>query len=255
MKAGKSMVLVGGIGMILVLLAFRLNAVEKIKQLTQPEQHKTTTAKNAGPDAAIKPQTPKADTPQATKAQPETQKTPKPATAKQNANAPAKATTAHQADNTSKGETVAQATADEKQSTPAKEPKAQTTPPAVPEQAAPEQVAPEQAAPEQPLGAGDPFSYATACTGDFSPLSGNKHVGTISVKGIIHIESEEPKAILHIKDTDRVHYVSKNSVVRVSTIGKKGATPSEAYIVVQDIRNDEVELIQMERPDKIIIIR
>lgn len=108
---------------------------------------------------------------------------------------------------------------------------------------------------EQKLGLGDPFVYAATSSGDYTPLTGNKQVGTISVKGIIRMDGQEPKAILHLKDSDRVHYVSKNSVVRVSTKVKKGGTPTDAYIVVKDIRNDEVELIQLERPDKVIIIR
>lgn len=113
----------------------------------------------------------------------------------------------------------------------------------------------EISAEEEALGVGDPFAYASSGSGDYTPLSGNKHVGTITVKGIIRMEGEEPKAILYVKDSDRVHYVSKNSVVRVSSKNKNGNSPTEAYIVVKDIRNDEVELIQLERPDKVIIIR
>lgn len=105
------------------------------------------------------------------------------------------------------------------------------------------------------LGSGDPFAYSPAGNGDYTPLSGNKNVGVITVKGIIHIEGEAPRAILHLLDTDRVHYVSKNSVVRVNSKNKTASSPAEAYIVVKDIRNDEVELIQLERPDKVIIIR
>lgn len=110
-------------------------------------------------------------------------------------------------------------------------------------------------APEQDLGLGDPFSYASSTTGDYTPLSGNRSVGSITVKGIICMAGEEPKAILHLKESDRVHYVTRNSVVRVSTGKKKGTTPSEAYIVVKEIRDDEVELIQLERPDRVIIVR
>lgn len=111
-------------------------------------------------------------------------------------------------------------------------------------------------APEQDLGLGDPFSYASSsATGDYTPLSGNRSVGSITVKGIICMAGEEPKAILHLKESDRVHYVTRNSVVRVSTGKKKGTTPSEAYIVVKEIRDDEVELIQLERPDRVIIVR
>ena len=105
------------------------------------------------------------------------------------------------------------------------------------------------------LGLGDPFVYAGTGNGEFSPFSGNRHVGFIAVRGIIHIEGEEPKAILHLKESDRVHYVSKGSVVRVNSRDGKSTSPAEAYIVVKDIRDDEVELIQLERPDKVIIIR
>lgn len=104
-------------------------------------------------------------------------------------------------------------------------------------------------------GAGDPFSYAGSSSGDYTPLSGHRSVGIITVKGIICMAGEEPRAILHLKDSGRVHYVSKNSVVRVSAGERKTTGPSEAYIVVKEIRNDEVELIQLERPDKVIIIR
>lgn len=102
---------------------------------------------------------------------------------------------------------------------------------------------------------GDPFSYTTGRDGEYTPLTNSKQVGLISVKGIIEVEGKKPIAILHLKDTERNYYVSKGDVIRITTKASNSDAPVEVYIVIKNIGNEEVELVQQERPDKVIIIR
>lgn len=106
-----------------------------------------------------------------------------------------------------------------------------------------------------PLGSGDPFSYSISGADDFSPLNSGVQVGQISIKGIIQYENQEPIALLQLNDTGRSYYVKKGNVIRIHTKSKSGNLVTEAYIVVRNIRDDEVELIQQERPDKVIFVR
>ena len=105
------------------------------------------------------------------------------------------------------------------------------------------------------LGIGDPFNYSVSGLGEFSPSSAGKPVGMISIKGIIRIKGQEPLAILHLKNSNRSYYVKRGNVIRINTQAKTGNLVKEAYIVVKEVRDDEVELVQQERPDKVIIIR
>lgn len=105
------------------------------------------------------------------------------------------------------------------------------------------------------IGSGDPFNYSANSAGDFTSMTGGKKVNNISIKGIIQMEGKDPIAILHIEDKDETHYVSKGDVIRINTESKNSALITESYIVVKDVRQNEVELIQQERPDKVIIIR
>ncbi len=105
------------------------------------------------------------------------------------------------------------------------------------------------------LGEGNPFNYGSAGGNGYSPMMGSQQVGQIVIKGIISIKGKNPIAILHLNDTDKVYYVSKGDVIRINTQSQTGTLVTESYIVVQDIRADEVELIQQERPDKVIILR
>ncbi len=107
----------------------------------------------------------------------------------------------------------------------------------------------------QELALGDPFVYSSGKEGEYTPLTNSKPVGLISVKGIIEVEGKPPIAILHLKDTERTYYVSKNDVIRISTKASNSDAPLEVYIVVKNIAKEEVELVQQERPDKVIIIR
>ncbi|MFA6814760.1 MAG: hypothetical protein WCS73_00500 [Lentisphaeria bacterium] len=109
--------------------------------------------------------------------------------------------------------------------------------------------------PVDPLGCGDPFRFLASDAGDFSPLSNEKSVGNITVKGMIRIKDQEPMVILQIDNTGKNYYVKTGNVIRVHEKSKTGSVVSESYIVVKSIRNDEVELIQQERPDKVIIVR
>ncbi len=113
----------------------------------------------------------------------------------------------------------------------------------------------EASAKPDPLGLGDPFSYSAIDADDFSPFGGNRQVGEISIKGIIHIQGEDPVTIVQLNDTGRSYYVKTGNVIRINTPSKTGNLVNEAYIIVKDVRDDEVELIQQERPDKVIIVR
>lgn len=105
-------------------------------------------------------------------------------------------------------------------------------------------------------GLGDPFSYSAQNSDDSYPMLGEKKLGTISVKGIVRLKGEEPVAILHLNDTGRDYYVSRGDVIRITESAGNGKAPlTEAYVVIKDVRDEEVELIQQERPDKVIIIR
>jgi hypothetical protein len=117
---------------------------------------------------------------------------------------------------------------------------------------------PDSSKKEQPIpGIGDPFSYAAQNADENYPMSGGeKKLGSISVKGIVRLKGTAPVAILHLKDTGRNYYVSRGDVIRITENGGKSAAPlTEAYVVIKDVRDEEVELVQQERPDKVIIVR
>ncbi len=113
----------------------------------------------------------------------------------------------------------------------------------------------DKSAKHEKLGIGDPFNYSVSGIGEFSPGSGGKPVGIITVKGIIRLKGQEPMAILHIKDSERSYYVKRGNVIRINAQAKTGNLIKEAYIIVKEVRDDEVEVVQQERPDKVIIIR
>lgn len=124
-----------------------------------------------------------------------------------------------------------------------------------------EEVALEPPPPSQPtppksmLGKGDPFSYASGHDEDFGQSIRNISLGEIEIKGIIRLEKDTPIAILHVKNEDRLYYVKKGSVIRIHRPSKTNTYNSESYIAVKNIRDDEVELILQDRPDRLIIVR
>ncbi len=105
------------------------------------------------------------------------------------------------------------------------------------------------------LGAGDPFRYSVSGTDDYTPTSSNRFVSGILIKGIIRMAGEAPPlALLYLSEGNRNFYVRKGDVIRVPT-PKNGSAVTETYLQVKDIRDDEVEVIQKERPDRVIIVR
>lgn len=133
---------------------------------------------------------------------------------------------------------------------------------AKPEAAKPEATKPEVAVPApeprreplEELGAGDPFRYSVSGTDDYTPASNQRVVSGIVVKGIVRLSGQEPVALLLLSDLNRSFYVRKGSVIRASS-PKNGSVATETYLQVKDIRDDEVEVIQKERPDRVIIVR
>lgn len=105
------------------------------------------------------------------------------------------------------------------------------------------------------IGLGNPFSYSSSGAGDYRSLSKERPIGQISVKGIIRMSGDEPIAILYSQESNRSYYIKKSDVIRVSSKASSGSLCTEVYLVVKDVRDNEVELIQQERPDKVIIIR
>ena len=69
------------------------------------------------------------------------------------------------------------------------------------------------------------------------------------------MSGDEPIAILYSQESNRSYYIKKSDVIRVSSKASSGSLCTEVYLVVKDVRDNEVELIQQERPDKVIIIR
>lgn len=109
--------------------------------------------------------------------------------------------------------------------------------------------------PAEDIGKGDPFHYAMAGTDDYLPTQNSKQVPRIIIRGIIRTEDREPLAVLQLSDTNENFYVRKGNVIRVNHPQKGNAGMNEVYLQVKSIRDDEVEIIQQERPDRVIIVR
>ena len=105
------------------------------------------------------------------------------------------------------------------------------------------------------LGLGDPFQYAHAGWESYMPAQNSQSASGVVVKGIIRLEGREPLAILHLSDSDKSFYVGKGDVIRVTQKSAGAGGMGETYLQVKDIRDHEVEIIQQERPDRVIIVR
>ena len=91
---------------------------------------------------------------------------------------------------------------------------------------------------------------------EFVEIHGERHIFQPVIVGFVRLKGTAPVAILHLKDTGRNYYVSRGDVIRITENGGKSAAPlTEAYVVIKDVRDEEVELVQQERPDKVIIVR
>ena len=108
---------------------------------------------------------------------------------------------------------------------------------------------------ESRLGLGDPFQYSHAGWESYLPTQNNQAASGIIVKGIIRLKGQEPLAILHLSDSKKSFYVGKGDVIRIPPKSSGNIGMGETYLQVKDIRDHEVEIIQQERPDRVIIVR
>jgi hypothetical protein len=108
--------------------------------------------------------------------------------------------------------------------------------------------------PKKDDGSGNPFDYGADELGGYIPIKGNHMLPDVSIKGILTLEDGESVAALRLKDKKRSFYVRKGNVIRIQD-KKENKSMSEIYLQVREIKNNEVEIIQQQRPDKVIIIR
>ena len=99
-----------------------------------------------------------------------------------------------------------------------------------------------------------PFDYGAEELGGYFPVKGNHHLPDVSIKGILILVDGESVAALRLKNKKRSFYVREGNVIRFHE-EKTNKKASEVYLQVRKIKNNEVEIIQQQRPDKIIIIR
>lgn len=103
-------------------------------------------------------------------------------------------------------------------------------------------------------GSGSPFDYGADELGGYIPVKGQKVLPDVSIKGILTLQNGESVAALCLKDKKRSFYVRKGNVIRLQD-KKSDNNISEIYLQVREIKDNEVEIIQQQRPDKVIIIR
>jgi hypothetical protein len=101
---------------------------------------------------------------------------------------------------------------------------------------------------------GSPFDYGAEELGGYFPLNGEHIIPDVSIKGILTLNDGEAVAALSLKNSKRSFYVREGNVIRLQE-EKSNKKVSEIYLQVRKIKNNEVEIIQQQRPDKIIIIR
>lgn len=103
-------------------------------------------------------------------------------------------------------------------------------------------------------GSGNPFNYGADELGNYIPMKGQHIIPEIAIKGILTLENNESVAALKLKNQPRAFYVRKGNVIRLQSANGNKKT-SEIYLQIRNIKNNEVEIIQQQRPDKVIIIR
>jgi hypothetical protein len=103
-------------------------------------------------------------------------------------------------------------------------------------------------------GGGNPFDYGADELGGYIPIKGQHMLPDVSIKGILTLEGGESVAALRLKDKKRSFYVRKGNVIRLQN-KKTNKNISEIYLQVREIKDNEVEIVQQQRPDKVIIIR
>jgi hypothetical protein len=101
---------------------------------------------------------------------------------------------------------------------------------------------------------GSPFNYGAEELGDYVPLTGQKMVADIAIKGIIAVKGEAPVAILELKNSKKSFFVRKGNVIRLQERGGNESI-SDVYLQIKEIKENEVEIVQQQRPDKVIIVR
>ena len=108
--------------------------------------------------------------------------------------------------------------------------------------------------PQKDDGSGNPFDYGADELGGYIPIKGDHVLPDVSIKGILTLGNGESVAALRLKDKKRSFYVRKGNVIRIQD-KKENKKMSEVYLQVREIKGNEVEIIQQQRPDKVIIIR
>lgn len=108
--------------------------------------------------------------------------------------------------------------------------------------------------PKHDDGSGSPFDYGADELGGYIPIKGQHMIPDVSIKGILTLENGESVAALQLKNKKRSFYVRKGNVIRIQD-KKENKKLSEIYLQVREIKENEVEIIQQQRPDKVIIIR
>jgi hypothetical protein len=99
-----------------------------------------------------------------------------------------------------------------------------------------------------------PFNYGAEELGGYTPLRGQRTLTDISIKAILRLEGQEPVAVLELRNTKKTFLVRKGDVVRLHDV-KDANSIAEVYLQVVNIGKYEVEIIQQQRPDKVIIVR
>ncbi|MBN2641499.1 MAG: hypothetical protein JXR78_07595 [Victivallales bacterium] len=99
-----------------------------------------------------------------------------------------------------------------------------------------------------------PFNYGAEELGGYTPLRGQRTLTDISIKAILRLNGQEPVAVLELRNTKKTFLVRKGDVVRLHDV-KDANSIAEVYLQVVNIGKYEVEIIQQQRPDKVIIVR
>ncbi len=109
--------------------------------------------------------------------------------------------------------------------------------------------------PRKPEDDTSPFNYGAEELGGYVPLKGQRLLTDIRIKGILELAGKEPVAVLELRNSNKTFYVKKDDVIRLNEGNGKNKGIAEVYLQVVSISKNEVEIIQQQRPDKVIIVR
>ncbi|QSH41215.1 hypothetical protein P0136_09200 [Lentisphaerota bacterium ZTH] len=105
-----------------------------------------------------------------------------------------------------------------------------------------------------PEGCGSPFDYGASELNQYETIKDQKLLTEISIKGIISVKGREPVAILELQKNKKAFFVRKGNVVRLQERARDNNV-TEIYLQIKNIKEHEVEIVQQQRPDKVIIVR